>query len=215
MDKYILVYDFETGNIHTDATNGCPIQIAGMIINARTFEPLGEEFGGIFEHLMCPINPDKIEEEALKVNKKNREDILSAPEEKVVLDSFVNWANKFNISNGKKSIWNKPVAAGHNIMNFDVPLLKSLCQRNKIDYPFHPRDYIDTMNIAWLFFQNVSDKPNGYSLDHLRDYFGISKEGGHDAFKDVKDTSWILSKFMNYFTQIAKKTKFRGSFVNG
>jgi hypothetical protein len=41
---------------------------------------------------------------------------------------------------------------------------------------------------------------------------GISKDGAHDAIKDVKDTAEILIRFMKLHRNLSEKIKFRGSF---
>ena len=51
-----------------------------------------------------------------------------------------------------------------------------------------------------------------YSMDSLRDYFGISKDGAHDAIKDVKDTAEIMIRFMKLHRNLASKIKFKNSF---
>ncbi len=48
----------------------------------------------------------------------------------------------------------------------------------------------------------------------MREYFGLSKEGGHDALKDVKDTAELLIRFMRLHRNTAAKVKFKGSFLN-
>jgi DNA polymerase III epsilon subunit-like protein len=69
------------------------------------------------------------------------------------------------------------------------------------------------MNVVFYWFENSNELKN-YTLDNLREYLGISKEGAHDALKDVQDTANILIRFMKLHRNIAKKVKFKGSFVN-
>ena len=78
---------------------------------------------------------------------------------------------------------------------------------------FYPRDVIDVMNIVFYWFENSNDLKS-YALDNLRDYLGISKEGAHDAYKDVKDTAEILIRFLKLHRNLANKVKFKGSFIN-
>jgi DNA polymerase III epsilon subunit-like protein len=51
-------------------------------------------------------------------------------------------------------------------------------------------------------------------MDNLRDYLGISKEGAHDALKDVKDCAEVLIRFMKLHRNLADKVKFKDSFKN-
>ena len=47
----------------------------------------------------------------------------------------------------------------------------------------------------------------------MRDYLGISKEGAHDAMKDVNDCAAMLIRFLRLHRNEAKKIKFRNSFA--
>jgi hypothetical protein len=49
-------------------------------------------------------------------------------------------------------------------------------------------------------------------MDNLRDYLGISKDGAHDALKDVKDSAEILIRFLKLYRNMANKVKFKDSF---
>jgi DNA polymerase III epsilon subunit-like protein len=69
------------------------------------------------------------------------------------------------------------------------------------------------MNLVFYWFENNNDVKS-LSLDNLRDYFGISKEGAHDALKDVKDCAQILIRFMKLHRKLGSKIKFKGAFAN-
>jgi len=71
---------------------------------------------------------------------------------------------------------------------------------------------LDIMNLIFYWFEHNNDLKN-YALDNMRDYFGIDKEGGHDALKDVKDCAEILIRFLKLHRNLAQKIKFRNSFV--
>jgi hypothetical protein len=51
-------------------------------------------------------------------------------------------------------------------------------------------------------------------LDTVREYLGISKDGAHDALKDVKDCAMILTRFMRLHRKLCPKISFKGSFLN-
>jgi hypothetical protein len=42
----------------------------------------------------------------------------------------------------------------------------------------------------------------------------LSKEGAHDALKDVKDTAEIMIRFLKLHRKLGEKVKFKGSFAN-
>jgi DNA polymerase III epsilon subunit-like protein len=67
------------------------------------------------------------------------------------------------------------------------------------------------MNVIFYWFESNSELKN-YTLDNLREYLGISKEGAHDALKDVKDTAEILIRFLKLHRNLGKKVKFKDSF---
>ena len=69
------------------------------------------------------------------------------------------------------------------------------------------------MNVVFYWFEGNNELKN-YTLDNLRDYMGLSKEGAHDALKDVKDTAQIMIRFMKLHRNLSDKIKFKGSFVN-
>jgi DNA polymerase III epsilon subunit-like protein len=88
-----------------------------------------------------------------------------------------------------------------------------LDNKSKEPILFHGRDKIDLLCLCFTWFENNKDVAN-YKLDTLRDYFGIPKDGAHNAIKDVKDTAMILARFMKFHRNIAAKTTFRGVFGN-
>ena len=69
------------------------------------------------------------------------------------------------------------------------------------------------MNVVFYWFEGNNELKN-YTLDSLREYFGISKDGAHDALKDVKDTAEIAIRFLRLHRNLSQKIKFKGSFVN-
>ena len=69
------------------------------------------------------------------------------------------------------------------------------------------------MNLIFYWFENNPELKN-YTLDSLREYFGIDKTGAHDALKDVKDTASIMIRFLKLHRNLSGKVKFRNSFIN-
>jgi DNA polymerase III epsilon subunit-like protein len=68
------------------------------------------------------------------------------------------------------------------------------------------------MNLVFYWFENLDIK--SYSLDNVRDFLGIDKEGAHDAVKDVIDSANILIRFLRLHRNLSSKIKFKGSFTN-
>ena len=67
------------------------------------------------------------------------------------------------------------------------------------------------INLVFYWF-NHNNELKSYKLDTLRDYFGIAKDGAHDAIKDVKDTAEILIRFLKLHRNLSEKIKFKGAF---
>ena len=61
-----------------------------------------------------------------------------------------------------------------------------------------------------MWFESL-EEPKSYSLDNLRIFFGMSTEGGHDAMKDVDDTTELILRFMKLTRRYAKQVKFKGA----
>lgn len=68
------------------------------------------------------------------------------------------------------------------------------------------------MNLVFYWFESFNLK--SLSLDNIRDYLGINKDGAHDATKDVEDCAKILIRFLRLHRNLVEKIKFKGSFLN-
>lgn len=78
---------------------------------------------------------------------------------------------------------------------------------------FYPRDSVDLMRIIWMWTENRTDIKK-ISMDAVREWLGISKEGAHNAEKDVMDGATILIKFLKLHRNFGPKVKFKGSCEN-
>jgi DNA polymerase III epsilon subunit-like protein len=131
----------------------------------------------------------------------------------------VNYLEKYHSRSSKKSQFSAPIAAGYNINRFDLHIIERLSNKygnvNKEQRTdlFYPRDIVDAMNLVFYWFEHNNDLKN-YTLDSLRDYLGISKDGAHDALKDVKDTAEIIIRFLKLHRTLGQKVKFKNSFTN-
>lgn len=207
----IICYDFETGSADPHTTE--PIQLAACVIDPYRLQIIeGEEFSS----MMQALEPDKLEEGALRVNKKTREEIASAPHPEIVWNQFTRWAKQFNYR-GKSDKWNCPIAAGHNVLGFDNHISARLCKKygpTRTDGSqglFHGVYCYDTLQLHAQWF-GCHKYPAKYNMDELRDFYGLSKEGGHDALVDVRQTAQILLKFLHLHKELALKINFRDAF---
>lgn len=218
----IIVFDFETGG--ADPHTCQPTQIAAVAIHSRKLELLP---GGVFNSEMRPIIDDEkaiaagvapLEDKALEITRKNRKDLAKAPPPKIVWQKFSEWANQFN---WKNTPFTAPIPAGYNIIRYDLPIVQRMCEqygptekKNGKQKIFNPIFKIDLMDHIYCWFENNQDV-KGYSMDYMRDYFGLSKDNNHDALQDVKDTANLLIKFLRLQRSLLKKIKFEKTFANG
>jgi DNA polymerase III epsilon subunit-like protein len=142
---------------------------------------------------------------------------LEYPKQEQSWKMFVSYLDKYHSRASKKSQFSAPIAAGYNIHRFDLKIIDRLSQKydntNKENTSniFYPRDVIDVMNLVFFWFESNPDLKS-YTMDSLRDYFGISKDGAHDAIKDVKDTADVMIRFMKLHRNVSSKVKFKNSF---
>jgi DNA polymerase III epsilon subunit-like protein len=223
----ICVFDFETDG--SDPRICSPVQIAAVIIDPIKLEIIPKsEFNINFKPEVLEDN-DNYEYQTdildfhAKVKGCSAEQVLSEwkqyPKQNHAWEMFVNYLDKYHTRTSKKSQFSAPIAAGYNIYRFDLPIVdrmsakyNNLNKENKTNL-FYPRDVIDAINLVFYWFEHNEDLKN-YSLDTIREYFGISKDGAHDAIKDVKDTAEIIIRFMRLHRSLSSKIKFKNSFVN-
>jgi DNA polymerase III epsilon subunit-like protein len=222
----ICVFDFETDG--SDPRVCSPVQIAALMIDPLQLEVIdGSEFNMHFKPEVLENNKDhRYETDILEFHSKvkgcSQDDVLKAwhqyPKQEHSWKMFINYLDKYHSRSSKKSQFSAPIAAGYNINRFDLHIVDRLSNKygnlnkeGRTDI-FYPRDVIDGMNLIFYWFENNNDLKS-YTLDSLRDYFGISKEGAHDALKDVRDTAEIIIRFLKLHRNLGQKIKFKNAFT--
>lgn len=221
----ICVFDFETDG--SDPLTCSPVQIAAIMIDPLSLEIIdGSEFNTHFKpEVLENDNNYKYKTDILEFHAKvkgcSSEQVLAEwykyPDQKHSWNMFINYLEKYHSRSSKKSQFSAPIAAGYNINRFDLHIIERLCQKygnlnkEKRSGIFYPRDVVDGMNLMFYWFENNNDLKS-YTLDSVRDYFGISKTGAHDALKDVKDTADIIVRFLKLHRNLGQKVKFKDSF---
>lgn len=221
----ICVFDFETDG--SDPKLCSPVQIAAVIVDPINLEIIpNSEFNINFKPEVMEENEayeyttDILDFHA-KVKGCSKDEVYKEwsqyPKQQQSWKMFVNYLDKYHSRSSKKSQFSAPIAAGYNINRFDLKIIDRLSQKygntnkeNTSDI-FYPRDVIDVMNLVFYWFEHNPDLKS-YTLDSLRDYLGINKDGAHDAIKDVKDTAEIMIRFMKLHRNMSSKVKFRNSF---
>lgn len=201
-----IILDFETGDKVPETAP--VIQIAALAVEPKSLQIYP---GGIFNGFCCPDNFDDIQDGALGVIKKTREEIKAFPAQKLMWTNFTNWIDGFKIS--PKDEWDFPIFTGQNILNFDRIIMQRLCKQYKTRYPFHPTVMMDTYQLMFYWFERRMDVRK-YNMDYIRTRIDLpdrekSKTGAHDALQDCYDILELFRKFMNISRNVAPKIKFK------
>lgn len=208
-----IVWDLETGGLSNETSQ--IVQIGAVAIDGRRMEIIpNSEFNILIKPLYgeecAKAGLEELSDGAIKVHGKTHE-LLA--EKGVSLESaLTNFLSYVGSHAAKKGQWSRPISAGYNIVNYDHPLLRRDLKRHGMEWPFHPRDIVDVMQLMGLFFEN--DKNVGsLSADNLiRGYFGYNVGKGHDALADVIMTAEVFIKSMRLIRKTVSNVKFEGCF---
>lgn len=223
----ICVFDFETDG--SNPSECSPVQLSCVIVDPLKLELVPKSEFNIY------FKPEVLENDKeyqyttdildfhAKVKGCSKDKVLEQwhnyPTQEQSWKMFVSYLDKYHTRSAKKSQFTAPIASGYNIHRFDLKIIDRLSKKygnvNKEDTTniFYPRDVVDIMNLIFYWFEHNNDLKS-YSLDNVREYFGMSKDGAHDAVKDVKDSAELLIRFMRLHRSIANKVKFKDSFIS-
>lgn len=221
----ICVFDFETDG--SDPTTCSPVQIAAVMVDPINLEIIpNSEFNINFKPEVMEKDPNyeyttDILDFHAKVKGCSKDDVYAEwtqyPKQEISWKMFVSYLDKYHTRTSRKSQFSAPIPAGYNIYRFDLPIVQRMSARYKNlnnrgeSNVFYPRDVVDMMNLIFYWFNHSNDLKS-YSLDTVRDYLGINKDGAHDAIKDVKDTADIMIRFLKLHRNLSEKIQFRGAF---
>ena len=215
-----IVFDFETGSRNPRKTQ--PTQIAALALDGRNFKLKGtfnSESGPVMDdEKAIEMGFDPLEDEALRITGKNREDLAKAPLPKTVWKKFCDFVNQYN---WKGTQFFAPIPAGFNIIGFDMIIVDRLCkaygpydkerQQQKLFNKIYKVDMMDNM----FMWTEGDPSIKSISMDSLRDRMGLSKENAHDALQDVKDTANIMIKFMKTHRAVYRNLTIDKAFADG
>jgi DNA polymerase III epsilon subunit-like protein len=219
-NRDFVIFDMETGSRNPNKTQ--PTQIAALALDGRNFK-----LKGTFNSEIQPILDDEkaiklgldpIQDEALKITGKNREDLSKAPSLKVVWNKFVQFVNQYN---WKGEPFYAPIPVGFNILGFDMIIVDRLCkeygpwdkerEKQKLFSRVYKFDIMDNV-FAWT---EGDPSIKSISMDSLRGIMGLSMENAHDALQDVKDSANIFIKLMKTHRAVYQNMKFEKAFADG
>lgn len=196
-NKYV-VFDLETGGKNPNTAE--IIEVAAAALDRKTLKVIDT-----IELKMRPENMDAVEDEALQVTGFIRSEVEKYPATSVVWPTLVNWVNKHNTSKGSPSPYNAPIAAGYNIIGYDMPIIRRYCKKYKTAWDDKREDQklfnqvyaFDILHHLHFWFENIPIE--NLKLITIRKYMGFpesSIENAHRALPDVLDTTKIVTKLL-------------------
>jgi DNA polymerase III epsilon subunit-like protein len=215
-----ILFDFETGSRNPHKTQ--PTQIAALALDGRSLAVKGQ-----FNSEIKPIldddkaiaaGVDPLQDEALKITGKTRENLAKAPALKSVWAKFTKFVDQYN---WKGEPFFAPIPVGFNIIGFDLIIINRLCkefgpwdserEQQKLFSKVYKIDIMDNV-FAW-----TESDPNvrSISMDSLRERMGLSKTNAHDALQDVKDEANIFIKLMKTHRSVYQNISFNNAFAKG
>lgn len=219
-NRDFICFDFETGSRNPYKTQ--PTQIAAIALDGRTLQMKGQfnsEIKPIFDDEEArSVGLDPIEDEALKITKKTREQLTNAPSLKSVWTKFTKFVDQYN---WKGDTFFNPIPVGFNIIGFDLIIINRLCkefgpwdkerEQQKLFSKVYKFDIMDNI-FAWT---ESDPSVRSISMDSLRERMGLSTENAHDALQDVKDEANIFIKIMKTHRAVYQNMNFDKAFANG
>lgn len=212
---YIFL-DFETGSKNRHKTQ--PLQLAAVAIDGRKLE-IQETFNSLIKPIMdeqqcAELGLDMLQDEALKKNKLNVDELLNAPSPKEVMSNFAVFVDRYN---SKKNDWSRPIMAGFNIYGFDDAIINRLAKEHgywdeeeQVCNLFNRIHKFDIFHDVFRWFENAYSIKR-MNMDAIREMLGMPLEGSHNALKDVQDGAKVMIRFLNLYRKMYPRIKFRGS----
>jgi len=222
--RWIIVYDLETDG--PDPTTANPVEIAAVPVNPRTLEIKMDD---TFEVTVKPPGIDKDEYFTTGVQKTidwhastrgcSSEDIVSTwkkgKSQKVAMKNFCSYLQKYHIEKEpmRRIYFTEPAYSDYNVDGFDDIIIRNMCDKHKLDYPFAKMGNMDLLHYITYWFENMPE-PENYKMDTLKEFFGLQSHGqAHSAISDVVDTAKILVRFLKFARRQVSVDKFKGSFA--
>lgn len=214
--NYIVIFDFETGS--KDPSSCQLTQIGALVVHPRSLKVVDQ-----FNQQCCPEFDDEkaialglapVEQEALNVTRKTKEDLLQQPSERIVFEKFVGFLKKYTFGTGS---YGAPIPCGYNIINFDLKIVNRLQTMYKVKHLFNGLNKIDFYDIFWFWTEN-NPEIEARKLSNAGEWMGLPQEmmaNTHDAMVDVRITANCILKMLHFTREMAKKTQFQKAFAGG
>ena len=206
----ILCFDTETTGIDTNTAQ--IVQIGAVAIDGRRLEIIpNSEFNILVKPLYgeeaAKAGLQELTDGAIRVHGKTHE-ILE--KEGVSLETALSNFELYTQSYASgKGLWKRPIAAGYNIINYDMPILRRVGSS-----VFHPTCMLDVMQIMFMFFENDKNVSSLSADNLIRGHMGYSKGQAHDALGDVIMTAEVLIKSLRLIRKSVSNVRFEKCFVD-
>ena len=219
-NRDFIIFDTETGSRNPHKTQ--ITQIAAIALDGRNFAVKGQ-FNSEVQPILddekaISLGLDPVEDDALKITHKTREQLAKAPNIKSVWSKFVKFVDQYN---WKGDPFFAPIPVGFNIIGFDMIIINRLCKeygpwdKEREQQKLFSKVYkIDIMDNIFAWTESDPDV-RSISMDSLRDRMGLSKDNAHDALQDVKDEANIFIKLMKTHRSVYQNMSFNKAFANG
>lgn len=210
MDFTIVVFDLETTSL--DTTVAQIVEIAAVAYSNK----LEEIPGGTFHSYIQPRWDDTVDPKSLEISGVTKDFLLDKPPEEVVFPLFTKYLKNLKAKGG-------PIAAGHNILRYDLPIVARYCQkygnvtaRGGEPNIFNKRFTLDTLHNCFAWFNHLPNLTS-YSNDNLRLFLGATDDAygaAHSALNDVRFTGDLLMRFLKLHRVAVQKlnVEFEGAF---
>ena len=220
-NRWIIVFDWETDG--KDPLTCNPVELAAIPIDPRTLEIKKEK---AFNTVIKPPGFTKEEyftddrQKTIEWHAKQRgvasEDIIATwkkgKSQKIAWKNFCEYCKKFNIEKSYGNWHTEPIAAGYNIVGFDLPICQRMADKHKTGMPFSKTSKMDVMDLLFYWFENL-DEPKNMRLDTMREFFSLKTAQAHEAYSDTLDTAKLLVQFLQFHRRQANVGKFKGAMV--
>ncbi len=218
--RWIIVFDFETDSPNEETCN--PVELAAVPIDPETLEIKEAQ---AFNAIITPpgigkddyFTPER--EKTINWHADTRgvsyDDIIDrwkgGVSQKIAWKNFCGYCNKYMVDKKPGQWFPQPIAAGYNIVGFDLPIAQRMCKKHKTKFPFSKTTKLDMMDNLFWWFENL-EEPHDFKMDTWRKFFKMEANGqAHEALTDVIDEGKMIVKFLQFHRKQASIKKFKGA----
>jgi len=184
--KYI-VFDVESGGLDPKLH---PItQFACKVMEADDNGNLQEVFE--WETIVKPYDGKVITDDGINFSRLTRAQIMK---EGISKKEFVKSLKEL-FTGCKVGRYEKPILVGHNIDEFDIPMLEEVFDSREELLKYVSANTIDTIALSKMFSDVNKVKESGLKLGQCCERVGITLSNAHEAMADVRANTKLFNRF--------------------